>query len=418
MYCLDTNKKSILREMRYGMGFAYTHLKLMDTEKDFNNGYTNNDIAFNMIGMREKEQENPNGVELFYYTTYIVEKFLIDTELPYFMKLMKENVIDDMTEIKQPNPYYIVDYLHKVKSGEVKNDYIMEMYNNIFVKYYPELEKCSVYEIITVGKKKYKKTYQLKGFLLYDGVDDKYDLRYRMVYSCEDHMLNLFKIYYKKTIEKYENVIDDTNIYRCIINCKIEHLYDCDIDANIVKKSTRNLNLKKKTKTQLKKDKQHKKLKALHKKKTNENEYFNSSDSSNSGSSSSTETITTEDSDDDENFEYNDGICIKNIENIENIQYPFVINIIDCYCSIENKNKIYALLNDLYESSCEFKSLMENYDTVVVIKNIHRDFNMLNTSFHMTIKLVNKQTTFSSPVLHAYITNDRISALTCITNMI
>jgi hypothetical protein len=97
--------------------------------------------------------------------------------------------------------------------------------------------------------------------------------------------------------------------------------------------------------------------------------------------------------------------------------YQFSFNL---YQPFKNKKYIIALINNLFDNNEKFRSLMNEYNYIRILKDLHTDLNELKQSIHFNIQLYNTITLQKSSVLHAYICpyDDRIISLTMLVDLI
>jgi hypothetical protein len=80
-----------------------------------------------------------------------------------------------------------------------------------------------------------------------------------------------------------------------------------------------------------------------------------------------------------------------------------------------HKKKIIDMLNNLYNTNTKFKDLYNNYNLLVVVKDIHHDAYL---GEHFNIILINNITNIRTSQLHLYINNSLITTITEIINII
>lgn len=88
------------------------------------------------------------------------------------------------------------------------------------------------------------------------------------------------------------------------------------------------------------------------------------------------------------------------------------------YISYADQDNITFMINELYTNNTKFKIFMEEYNTIRVIQSFHKDFNAKDKSIHFNVVFYNTFNITRSAVYHAYITNNVISSLTTITNIL
>jgi FtsZ-binding cell division protein ZapB len=97
--------------------------------------------------------------------------------------------------------------------------------------------------------------------------------------------------------------------------------------------------------------------------------------------------------------------------------YPFFVTFSKTRF-IKDSKEIINLFRELYESNEKFVNLIKKYNTICVIQGIHTDFNRFEKSQHITGYLFNTITHEKSGNLHFYLTNESISSITEVTNLI
>ena len=88
------------------------------------------------------------------------------------------------------------------------------------------------------------------------------------------------------------------------------------------------------------------------------------------------------------------------------------------YISYSDKDLITFMINELYNTNDKFKTFITQYDTIRIIQSFHKDFNGLNKSLHFNGVFYNTTTLVKSTVYHFYISNNVITSLTTIINVI
>jgi hypothetical protein len=103
--------------------------------------------------------------------------------------------------------------------------------------------------------------------------------------------------------------------------------------------------------------------------------------------------------------------------NIEAYKIKYAINE---RFSDTHKFKINKYINELYDNNIKFKNRMDDYNLIMVIKNLHYDTNRNSKSLHFNAKLINTTNCNTSNQYHFYIDKmtNKINSITEICNII
>lgn len=93
-----------------------------------------------------------------------------------------------------------------------------------------------------------------------------------------------------------------------------------------------------------------------------------------------------------------------------------VIFNVNKYFTEHSKRKIINYINDLYETSINFQNVMQEYESIKILKGLHKDYSKKENSLHFTGVL--KNITKESKVYHFYINETGIYSITEINNLI
>jgi hypothetical protein len=85
-----------------------------------------------------------------------------------------------------------------------------------------------------------------------------------------------------------------------------------------------------------------------------------------------------------------------------------------------HKFKINKYINELYDNNIKFKNRMDDYNLIMVVKNLHYDNNRNSKSLHFNAKLINTSNCNTSNQYHFYIDKmtNKINSITEICNII
>jgi len=410
----------------------------------FSSLFKNCDNHYSKKIINKKEIEN---YELGYFKDTLFNltlKLIFLVEEPYLKKFLEAvEIMFDLKEepylsmnnmirifsVKNENTLNPVEryFKHTFKDSLFKKVKILNVNDDLSLYYYQTTKNGKIIKIIL----------RIKNIITYGNYD--YDKAETKVYDYNnlrrDGLYYLFNEYYEKELLEY-NLFQYT-FFRFVIETSYENIEECKIDNSLLYLVNKK-NSVKKTKTAVKKEKKLKKLKALNKIKNDDNNSNEGDDDSNKTetekeecSSSSNISIDDEGEYTDENTEiylskgqdetYTDeSNFIEEEPKQENIiTYPFNITFYTKeFFSNDNKDYIKNLFHNLYDSNTSFQDLMNNYDTIHIIKNFHTDGKSKDNSLHLTIVIINNKNNKKTDTLHSYIKNNCITTITKIQNII